>query len=137
MTKKEINHLEWVYDRMLYVHRENENVDYMIRLKQIVDSFGKEKPVIQKKESMTKTILIIIAGIIVWFIVTFLCFAFFQWDINPGNWTPEVRGNCMTTGCISIFLAVVFAGIFYSQERANIREEVMQLMKGHTKKEES
>lgn len=34
-----INHLEWIYNRLIYVHGENPNVDYMIKLKAISDSF--------------------------------------------------------------------------------------------------
>jgi len=30
--------LQWIYERLLYVYHENENVDYMHRLKKIIES---------------------------------------------------------------------------------------------------
>jgi hypothetical protein len=30
-------HLEWIYDRMKNVHNENENYDYMIKFREIID----------------------------------------------------------------------------------------------------
>lgn len=36
MKDKDIKHLEWVYERMKYVHNENENYDYMIRFSEIL-----------------------------------------------------------------------------------------------------
>jgi hypothetical protein len=38
-NKEDIEHLEWLYNRMLNVHGENENYDYMIRFKNIIDKF--------------------------------------------------------------------------------------------------
>ena len=32
-----INHLEWIYNRLINVHKEETNLDYMIKLKEIVD----------------------------------------------------------------------------------------------------
>ncbi len=32
-----IIHLEWIYDRMKNVHNENENYDYMIKFREIID----------------------------------------------------------------------------------------------------
>ncbi len=37
MKDKDIKHLEWVYERMKYVHNENENYDYMIRFREILE----------------------------------------------------------------------------------------------------
>lgn len=37
MEDKDIKHLTWIYERLIHVHKENPNYDYMIRLKQIVD----------------------------------------------------------------------------------------------------
>jgi hypothetical protein len=33
---KDIDHLKWVYERMIYIHKENTNMDYMIRLDEII-----------------------------------------------------------------------------------------------------
>lgn len=38
MKDKDIKHLEWVYERMKYVHNENENYDYMIRFREILEA---------------------------------------------------------------------------------------------------
>ena len=32
------NHLEWIYNRMIEVHKENPNYDYMIAFKKIIQS---------------------------------------------------------------------------------------------------
>ena len=37
MTDKE--HLEWIYARMVTIHREHTNVDYMIKFKEILDRY--------------------------------------------------------------------------------------------------
>lgn len=37
MEDKDIKHLTWIYERLVHVHNENPNTDYMIRLKQILD----------------------------------------------------------------------------------------------------
>jgi hypothetical protein len=36
-----INHLRWVYNRMKHIHKENENYDYMIKLKKVIDEYEK------------------------------------------------------------------------------------------------
>lgn len=38
MKDKDIKHLEWVYERMKYVHNENEDSDYMIRFRKILEA---------------------------------------------------------------------------------------------------
>lgn len=38
MKDKDIKHLEWVYERMKYVHNENEESDYMIRFREILEA---------------------------------------------------------------------------------------------------
>ena len=50
MKDKDINHLKWVYDRMKFVHNENENYDYMIRFSEIIDSL--QKSVIIKPKTL-------------------------------------------------------------------------------------
>lgn len=37
LTKKEIDHLEWMYHRMIGVHKENKNYDYMVKFLEIID----------------------------------------------------------------------------------------------------
>lgn len=37
MNNKDITHLEWVYERMKFVHNENPHVDYMIKFRKIID----------------------------------------------------------------------------------------------------
>ena len=43
LKKKQENiiHLEWIYDRMKNVHNENENYDYMIKFREIIDDLNK------------------------------------------------------------------------------------------------
>ena len=38
MNQKDINHLEWVYERMQFVHNENPNLDYMKRFREIIET---------------------------------------------------------------------------------------------------
>lgn len=35
---KSVTHLEWIYDRLIHVHGENPNYDYMLKFKEIIDS---------------------------------------------------------------------------------------------------
>jgi hypothetical protein len=37
LTKKEIDHLEWMYHRMISVHKENKNYDYMKKFIEIIE----------------------------------------------------------------------------------------------------
>ncbi len=37
MTKDEIKHINWMYNRLTSVHKENPNFDYMKRFKEIID----------------------------------------------------------------------------------------------------
>ena len=36
MTRKDLDHLKWMYERMVEVHHENINVDYMLKFKEIL-----------------------------------------------------------------------------------------------------
>jgi len=36
MTKDDLEHLKWMYERMVEVHKEPINVDYMIRFRKIL-----------------------------------------------------------------------------------------------------
>jgi hypothetical protein len=38
---KDITHLQWIYDRMSNVHGENENYDYMLKFKEIIEQLKK------------------------------------------------------------------------------------------------
>ena len=40
-SNKEITHLQWIYDRMFNVHDENENYDYMLKFKEIIEQLKK------------------------------------------------------------------------------------------------
>jgi hypothetical protein len=42
MTDKE--HLQWIHDRIVNVYEENENVDFLIKMREIIENFNtKEK----------------------------------------------------------------------------------------------
>ena len=43
-SKEDILHLEWLYNRMKSVHKENENYDYMLKFKEIIKSLKQPKP---------------------------------------------------------------------------------------------
>lgn len=38
LKENDINHLEWVYRRLVITHGENENVDYMKKFREIINS---------------------------------------------------------------------------------------------------
>ena len=38
MNEKDIKHLEWIFGRMRDIHGENENYDYMIRFREIIEN---------------------------------------------------------------------------------------------------
>ncbi len=42
MNKEDLEHLKWIYERMIYVYKEKTNVDYMIRFKNILNNLDKE-----------------------------------------------------------------------------------------------
>jgi hypothetical protein len=37
MTKEEVKHVNWMYNRLTSVHKENPNYDYMLKFKEIID----------------------------------------------------------------------------------------------------
>ncbi len=37
MTKEEVKHINWMYNRLISVHNENPNYDYMLKFKEIID----------------------------------------------------------------------------------------------------
>jgi hypothetical protein len=37
-----LSHLQWIHDRMVNVHNENENYDYMIKFRDIINQFKKK-----------------------------------------------------------------------------------------------
>lgn len=40
-NNEDIKHLEWMYERMKSVHNENENYDYMVKFREILDNLRK------------------------------------------------------------------------------------------------
>lgn len=40
MENKDIQHLRWIYDRLIYKHKENMYYDYMEKFKEIIDSIS-------------------------------------------------------------------------------------------------
>lgn len=36
MKAEDINHIRWIHDRLVYVYKENENVDFLIKLRSII-----------------------------------------------------------------------------------------------------
>ena len=38
-SKEDVNHLEWIYNRMIGLHNENKDYDYMVKFKEILDQF--------------------------------------------------------------------------------------------------
>lgn len=38
-SEEEVSHLEWIYDRLVTVHSENANYDYMLKFKDIIEKF--------------------------------------------------------------------------------------------------
>ena len=45
MSKKDLEHLKWVYERMQYVHKERIDVDYMLKFKEILKRLDNEKKI--------------------------------------------------------------------------------------------
>ena len=41
METRERHHLQWIYDRMVEIHKENPNYDYMLRFRDILKSLRK------------------------------------------------------------------------------------------------
>lgn len=37
LTPEDIAHLQWIYSRLLFVHGEDADVDYMIKLEKIIE----------------------------------------------------------------------------------------------------
>ena len=52
MTDKEF--LSWIYDRMIYKHGENKNVDYMLKFRSIIDSMQEEPVSKDRREAILK-----------------------------------------------------------------------------------
>lgn len=38
MSQSDKNHLEWIYERLIHVHKENPNYDYMLKFKEIINN---------------------------------------------------------------------------------------------------
>jgi hypothetical protein len=41
-SEEDLKHLEWIYDRIVNVHNENPNYDYMLKFKSIIEQFKKK-----------------------------------------------------------------------------------------------
>jgi hypothetical protein len=41
INEKDVKHLQWLYDRMVNVHGENKDYDYMIKFKEIIEQLKK------------------------------------------------------------------------------------------------
>lgn len=56
MQLEDLNHLKFIYGRMKYIHNENENFDYMIKFKSIINSYEKLKSnsKLEKKKNYIK-----------------------------------------------------------------------------------
>lgn len=39
--EKDLKHLQWIYDTLVHVHKEDKNLDYMIRFKEIIKKLRK------------------------------------------------------------------------------------------------
>ncbi len=53
MNIGDLKHLEWIYNRMIDVHGENKNVDYMLRFNKMLDDdyhLDDEPKIISRKE---------------------------------------------------------------------------------------
>jgi hypothetical protein len=49
MNKDEVEKLEWIYLRMINLHDENQNMDYMIALKKIIEKYKVKNVTISRK----------------------------------------------------------------------------------------
>jgi hypothetical protein len=38
--KENKQHLEWIYNRLIEIHNENPNYDYMLKFKEIIENYG-------------------------------------------------------------------------------------------------
>lgn len=52
MKDKEI--LQWVYERMINIHNENPNVDYMLRFKKVIDSIKEPRQEIYRDPAVNR-----------------------------------------------------------------------------------
>lgn len=53
LTKEEIRHLAFIYNRMIHIHNENENYDYMIKFSTILYKIS-EADFNEYKQRLTK-----------------------------------------------------------------------------------
>ena len=62
-NSENINHLEWIYYRLIYVHKENPNVDYMLKFGEIISSIGQlERSYKEKSAELDETLEAIETG---------------------------------------------------------------------------
>ena len=48
MSKEEIEHLQWIYDRIIHVYGESENVDFLVRMRKILNQNKDDEKDIKK-----------------------------------------------------------------------------------------
>jgi len=41
MTEQELDHIKWIGDRLIYKHGESKNIDYIIKLNNIIEKYDK------------------------------------------------------------------------------------------------
>jgi hypothetical protein len=41
LNKEEINHLEWIHNRLVLLHGENKSSDYMLKFSEIIEKLKK------------------------------------------------------------------------------------------------
>jgi len=51
-TKYKVPHLRWIHDRMIWVHGEKYNYDYMIKLRELIDEHEEMKQEIDRLNFM-------------------------------------------------------------------------------------
>jgi hypothetical protein len=55
INEKDVKHLQWLYDRMVNVHGENKDYDYMIKFKEIIKQQKKYTFIPNSKTSRTQS----------------------------------------------------------------------------------
>lgn len=61
LTKNELEHLKWVYERMQYVHKENPQYDYMLKFRHILNK--EDVAITEYDDEVTSTPLGYIEGL--------------------------------------------------------------------------
>jgi len=101
-------HLYWMYHRMVHVHKENENLDYMIKMKSIIDDIPVDELRVKFKENSTleKT-------------AEKLTKDFPHYSVRESMDDSEIKGW---------FLEALQKGATWKEEKMYCEEEVLQLL---------